>query len=74
MQTPAALEHGAALDGQAPTGTQAEVHPHPKDVEETVKPAEGEAVAAPADSEETKETHEEMGTITSQEADMMHIE
>lgn len=39
------------------------VHPHPKDMEETVKPAAGEAVAAPADSTETKMTHEEMSKL-----------
>lgn len=39
------------------------VHPHPHDMEATVKPAAGEAVAAPADSTETKMTHEEMSKL-----------
>lgn len=39
------------------------VHPHPHDMEEIVKPAAGEAVAAPADSTETKMTHEEMSKL-----------
>ena len=72
--SPALSEYGMSLDGQAPTGTQHEVHPHPKDVEEQVKPAEGEAVAAPAGSEETEKTHDEMRTFTSQEAESMNIE
>lgn len=41
------------------------VHPRPRDMEETVKPAAGEAVAAPADSTETKMTHEEMSKLGS---------
>ena len=41
------------------------VHPHPHDMEEAVKPVAGEAVAAPADSEETKMTHEEMSRLGS---------
>lgn len=39
------------------------VHPHPHNMEETVKPSAGEAVAAPADSTETKMTHEEMSKL-----------
>ena len=39
------------------------VHPHPHNMEETVKPAAGEAVAAPVDSTETKMTHEEMSRL-----------
>ena len=39
------------------------VHPHPHDMEETVKPVAGEAVAAPADSTETRMTHEEMSRL-----------
>lgn len=39
------------------------VHPHPHDIEKEVKPAAGEAVAAPADSTETKMTHEEMSKL-----------
>lgn len=42
----------------------AEVHPHPKDMEAAVKPEAGEAVAAPAESEETRRTYEEMSRIT----------
>jgi len=41
-----------------------EVHPHPHDVEKAVEPAPGKAVAAPADSEETKMTHEEMSSLS----------
>ncbi|KAF2223283.1 hypothetical protein BDZ85DRAFT_197707 [Elsinoe ampelina] len=37
-----------------------EVHPHPKDMEKQWQPKPGQAVAAPADSEETRLTHEEM--------------
>jgi hypothetical protein len=40
-----------------------EVHPHPRDMEEVVDPAPGQAVAAPADSLETKMTHEEMSRL-----------
>jgi hypothetical protein len=40
------------------------VHPHPSDMEDTVKPAAGEAVAAPADSTETRMTHEEMSSLS----------
>lgn len=43
------LEHSAEV-----------VHPHPKTVEEEVKPEAGQAVAAPAESIETRLTHEEM--------------
>lgn len=43
------------------------VHPHPKDAEEAVKPQPGDAVAAPAGSEETRRTHEEMSKITPME-------
>jgi hypothetical protein len=42
-----------------------EVHPHPRDMEEAVDPAPGQAVAAPADSLETKMTHEEMSRLGS---------
>lgn len=44
--------------------TSDDVHPHPKDMEMAVQPAAGETVAAPADSEETKATHEEMSKAT----------
>jgi hypothetical protein len=39
------------------------VHPQPKDVEQDVRPAAGEAVVAEAGSEETRRTHEEMGRL-----------
>ena len=42
-----------------------EVHPHPRGMEEAVDPAPGQAVAAPADSLETKMTHEEMSWLGS---------
>jgi hypothetical protein len=42
-----------------------EVHPHPRDMEEAVDPAPSKAVAAPADSLETKMTHEEMSQLGS---------
>lgn len=44
-------------------GSSEKVHPHPHDMEKAVKPAPGEAVAAPADSAETKMTHEEMSRL-----------
>ena len=44
-----------------------QVHPHPKDMEEAVKPEAGEAVAAAPDSEEVRMTHEEMSNITAAE-------
>ena len=44
-----------------------QVHPHPKNIEESVKPSAGEAVAAPVDSEETRETQQEMSNITPNE-------
>ena len=44
-----------------------EVHPHPKDVEEAVKPNAGEAVTASAESEETRKTYEEMSNVSSDE-------
>ncbi|KAI9711469.1 MAG: hypothetical protein M1820_002032 [Bogoriella megaspora] len=40
------------------------VHPHPKQMEQTVQPAPGEAVVAPASSTETNATHEEMSKVT----------
>jgi hypothetical protein len=40
------------------------VHPHPSNMEETVKPVAGEAVVAPADSTETRMTHEEMSSLS----------
>lgn len=44
-----------------------QVHPHPKDAEQAFQPQPGEAVTAPADSEETRATHEEMSRITAGE-------
>ncbi|KAK3673121.1 hypothetical protein LTR78_006961 [Recurvomyces mirabilis] len=40
-----------------------QVHPHAKDMEKAVQPEVGEAVAVPAESEETRLTHEEMSKI-----------
>lgn len=40
-----------------------EVHPHPHTVEDKVQPGPGEAVVAPATSEETRLTHEEMSSL-----------
>ena len=63
-----------ATPGQRPDGidrhlakTADDVHPHPKDAEMAVRPVAGQSVAAPADSEETKATHEEMSKATSAE-------
>jgi len=44
-------------------GPTEQVHPHPHEMEDVVKP--GEAVAAPAGTEETRPTHEEMSRIAS---------
>jgi len=44
-------------------GPSADVHPHPKDMEESVRPKAGEAVAVEAGSEETRVTHEEMSGL-----------
>lgn len=41
-----------------------QVHPHSHDTEKAVQPTEGEAVAVPAQAEETRLTHEEMSQIT----------
>lgn len=40
-----------------------QVHPFPKDVENSLKPAAGEAVVAAPDSEEAKKTYEELSTF-----------
>ena len=69
-------QNGDVIDESRATGTfdavdehlessAEKVHPHPHDMEETVKPEAGEAVAAPADSTETKMTHEEMSRLGS---------
>lgn len=71
---PLAEDQAVVLDGQAPAGSQADVHPHRKDVEESVRPSAGEAVAAPCDSDETRAAHEEMGWIREEEAEMMNLE
>ena len=44
-----------------------QVHPHPHDTEKAVQPEGGEAVAVPAQAEETRLTHEEMSRITPSE-------
>ena len=41
-----------------------QVHPHPKEVENMVKPDIGEAVAAPADAKETQEARDEMSQVS----------
>lgn len=57
------------------TNLQHEIHPHPKDVEGSVRAATGEAVTAPAQSTETLRTHEEMSKISSEEVkDLMNLE
>ncbi|EMC94675.1 hypothetical protein BAUCODRAFT_555502 [Baudoinia panamericana UAMH 10762] len=48
-------------------GPSDKVHPHPHDTEQAVQPQPGEAVAVPAQSEETRVTHEEMSNITAAE-------
>ena len=48
-----------------------QVHPHPKGIEEAVKPDAGEAVVATADSTETQETYEEMSDIRPEECPMI---
>lgn len=48
-------------------GTAEDVHPHPKTMENSVKPSAGEAVAVEPDSEETFMTHEEMSRISPSE-------
>jgi hypothetical protein len=69
-------QNGDGVDESRATGTfdavdehlessAEKVHPHPHDMEEIVKPVAGEAVAAPADSTETRMTHEEMSSLSS---------
>lgn len=48
-----------------------DVHPHPKSMEDAVKPDAGEAVAAPASSKETAETVKEMSEIKASETDLI---
>lgn len=43
------------------------VHPHPKDVEEAVRPVAGEAVVAAADAEETRRAKAEMSEVREEE-------
>jgi hypothetical protein len=68
-------QNGEKVDESRATGTYdavdehlespaEKVHPHPSDMEEAVKPVAGEAVAAPADSTETRMTHEEMSSLS----------
>lgn len=52
-----------ALDEHLESGSE-KVHPHPHDMEQAVHPQAGEAVAVPANSEETRRTHEEMSRIS----------
>ena len=47
------------------------VHPHPKDMEEMVQPHAGEAIAVPANTQETRLTHEEMSRISPAECPFM---
>ena len=47
------------------------VYPQPKDMEDLVHPGPGEAVIAPADSEETKKAKEEMSEIRPDETPMV---
>ena len=54
----------ASADGGFMTGQHADV---PKDVEDAVLPAPGEAVVAPATGEEARKTHEEMSRVTAME-------
>ena len=60
-----AQENLAAYDGVDMLLEQpaTEVHPHPKDMEVAIEPKAGEAVAASASSEETKQTQDEMSSI-----------
>jgi hypothetical protein len=44
-------------------GSSEQVHPHPKDSEEALQPKPGEAIAVPAQTDETRLTHEEMSSI-----------
>ncbi|TKA73544.1 hypothetical protein B0A55_06439 [Friedmanniomyces simplex] len=48
-------------------GSAEQVHPHPKQAEESVRPEAGMAVASAAGSEETRMTHEEMSSISGAE-------
>jgi len=47
------------------------VHPHRKDMENIIHPQPGQAVAAPADSQETRLTVEEMSSIAPRECPFM---
>ncbi len=51
-----------AIDEHLERSVEAE-HPHPKDMEKMVQPEPGKAVAAPAYSEETRATMNEMSEI-----------
>jgi len=48
-----------------------QVHPHLKTMEETVKPNPGEAVAVAGNTEETRQTYEEMSEIKPEEKELI---
>jgi hypothetical protein len=48
-----------------------EVHPHPKTMEDEVKPDRGEAVAVSANTKETQQTYKEMSEIKPEEKDLV---
>ncbi|KAF2155545.1 hypothetical protein K461DRAFT_290566 [Myriangium duriaei CBS 260.36] len=50
------------------------VHPHPKDMEKAVHPSAGQAVAVPAEAQETKITHEEMSGMSAAECPFLNRE
>lgn len=47
------------------------VHPHPKTMEDTVKPDPGEAVAVAGNTEETRQTYEELSEIKPEEKELI---
>jgi len=51
-----------------------QVHPHPKDMESAVQPTAGEAVMAKPESEETKQTFDEMSKMTPTQCPFMNRE
>lgn len=51
-----------------------EVHPVPKTAEESAKPGKGEAVVAEKDSQEARETYEEMSRVTPAQCPFMNKE
>lgn len=62
---PTAIAHDAVDEHLERPSSQ--VHPQPKDAEDQVSPAAGEAVVAAPDSEETRLTHEEMSHMSPSE-------